>query len=211
MKDYKEPTKQEDLNRERNSTTLKQCGWCEFASGMHRYNYCIEGKCHLDKSYSKDVHWDTPCKFSNASKYEIKSIIDSHKYEIDSCKGQIKSHENYIKKLLTLKKTAVKRPALPDDRETEHFKLGVGVAVYFDDKWHFGKVVSGYRTYDGCVSYDLDDYPKKGIGCGNAVPIVMLKSEYDWFKENPKEYLIWCDKAYKESYNGNKLDVAPIN
>jgi hypothetical protein len=211
---YPEPSG-EIVARERGATTLIECGWCEYASGTHRYNYCISGHCSLQKSYSKEVHWDDKCYFLTTSQSDVLNLIDYHKREIKNAENEIKREKKYIKLLEKKFFEAPKRPDLPENRKYNHFKLGSDVAVYFkeDNKWHFGKVVLGYRHEDGCVSYVLKDIgPQTGNfwGCGVSVPIVMLKSEYDFFEDHPDEYKIWCEKAYNKTYNGEKLVIAPI-
>jgi hypothetical protein len=93
--------------------------------------------------------------------------------------------------------------------------MGKEIAVYLDEykRWYFGKVAPGYRSGDGCVSYILRGIgPQSGSfwGCGVCTPIVMLKSEYDFFKKNPNEYKIWCERAYDKDFNGKRIEIAPI-
>jgi len=205
----KEPTGK-DINKKSGSTTLKRCGWCKHTSGTHRYSYCIEGSCALQKSYTNKVKWSDKCFFIDASETDIKAVIKSHKRSIKTAKSSIKTHEDYILILIKLLEKSSWRPPLPDDREYDHFKIDQPIKVYFDSKWHSGFVCSGYRHHDGCVSYILND--RSGTpGCGVAVPIVMLKKEYDFFKSNIKEYKKWCSIAYNKTFNGNKLEVAIIN
>ena len=199
--------------RERGSTTFKECGWCEYATGSHRYNYCISGCCELRKDYDAEVKWSDKCFFSDASKSDIQALIDYHERDIKNSKEHILREEKYIKKLSSLIKAAVTRPPLPSDRKYNHFNTGDEVAVFINDKWHFGKVAPGYRHHDGCVSYILKDIgpqEKDFWECGVAVPIVLLKNEYDFFKKNNKEYDAWCKTAYSRSFNGKTIDIAPI-
>jgi hypothetical protein len=210
--EIKEP-EGKDVLREKGSTTLNQCGWCEYAMGSHRYNYCIEGKCNLQKSYSPYVVWSDKCKLLDASISDINAIIKNHKYQIESCESSIKRYKKYIKVLNTIMSKAPTRPPLPDDRSHDHFKLGDEIALHMDNEWHFGEVMPGYRHHDGCVSYRLENKGPQGKdfwGCGVSVPIVMLKSEYDFFKINERSYEAWCEKAYSKKYNGNTLRHAPI-
>jgi hypothetical protein len=153
--------------------------------------------------------------FLSASENELSGFIKSHEYYIKSAQNEIERRKEYIKILSGLKATAVYRPPLPSDRKHDHFNIDEPVAVYFKDKqqWFFGKVARGYRHHDGCVSYCLEGIgPQEGNfwGCGVAVPIVLLKTEYDWFKQNPKEYAIWCSRAYKDKFNGQAIEVARI-
>ena len=209
---YPEPPDSEK-HRKRGETTLKQCGWCEFAGGTHRYDYCIEGNCSLQRDYSDEIHWDDKCLFLDASQNEIKSCIDYHFYKIKEAEKSIERHNKYIYKLKELHGSAKYTPQLPENREYNHFNEGDRIALYFESKWLFGEVVAGYRHHDGCVSYKLDNFgpQQNGFwGCGVAIPHVMLESEYVWFKSHPKEYELWCKKAYNKKCNGKILEVAKI-
>lgn len=210
--DYPEPTGK-DTGRERGSTTLKQCGWCEYASGVHRYGYCIEGTCRLLRSYSKDVHWDDKCQVAESSKADLGKLIEYHQWEIENHKKSVVNITNYIKVLGEVRETASARPPLPSNRKHTHFNLSDPIAVYIEGQWEFGEVRMGYRHHDGCVSYWLEDKgPQSGAfwGSGYAVPTVMLKGEWEYFRDNTEEYDVWCKGAYREKYNGRVLDPAPI-
>lgn len=213
MSNYPEPTG-ELVARKKNSTTLDECGWCEYAFGLHRYNYCISGKCSLQNDYDdKEVHWDDKCFFDTASRSEIDSFIDRFRRDIKQSKESIKQDEKYIDRLEDLIGDAPYIPSLPMNRKYNHFEIGDDVAVFIEDRWYFGKVVPGYRHEDGCVSYVLRGFgpqDKDFWGCGVSVPIVMLKKEYDFFLLSPKAYKTWCKKAYAKDFNGQKLAVAPI-
>ncbi len=212
---YKNEPTENDRGKDYGSTTLMQCGWCEYASGSHRYNYCIDGSCSLQKSYSKYATWDKECVFINASKNDIEACVKNHEYSINSARQSIESHEKYIKKLLDLKLTAKDRPCLPDDRSHDHFNIDDEISLFYEDKWVFGNVRNGYRHHDGCVSYRLHDVGPQDIdkgfwGVGVAVPIIMLKTEYDFFKENQGEYKLWCDVAYNKPFNGRNISPAQL-
>jgi len=217
MSEYPEPSG-EIVTREYGATTFKQCGWCKYATGMHRYNYCISGNCRLQKnSYSDDykIHWDDKCYFLTASQSDILNLIKYHEFQIQEAERGIERRNGNIKVLKRKIADAPKRPDLPDNRSSNHFKMGKEIAVYLDEykKWYFGRVAPGYRSGDGCVSYILRGIgPQSGSfwGCGVCTPIVMLKSEYDFFKKNPNEYKIWCERAYDKDFNGKKIEIAPI-
>ncbi len=210
--------------KEGGSTTLEQCGWCKFASGSHRHNYCIEGKCILKKSYSDKIQWDTKCSFKNASKADLEAIIESHKYTISENKGAIQRHKEYILEIKRMMPLAAIRPPLPSDRKAEHFNIDDPIAVFYDkeNKWFFGQVKNGYRHQDGFVSFRLDElgpqtandktFPFKDgySGMGMSVPHVMLKKEYDFFERHPRDYQVWCKKGYMNNYNGKQIQLAEI-
>jgi hypothetical protein len=163
----------------------------------------------LRKRYDSDIKWDDTCFFKDASKEDIKAIIKNHEYTIKSAESIIKLQNECIEILNGLIESAKSMPPQPDDRVYNHFNINDEVMVFFEDSWHHGFVCNGYRHHDGCVSYILDGRPGTP-GCGVSVPVVLLKTEYDFFKENPEDYKTWCSKAYNKSFNGVTLDVAPI-
>lgn len=195
---------------EYDSTCFKQCGWCRYASGSHRFNYCIEGRCGLLRNYGdeSEVKWDTPCKLKGCSKDELEALQRYHDYKIDSAKTTIVRHKEYKDALKILGKSAPTRPALPDDRKSDHFNLEDKVRVFYEGTWKTGTVKYGYRHHDGCVSYRLDNVGPQETGfwgSGLAIPHILLEKEYQFFKENPEEYDVWCKKAYDKTFNGKTL------
>ena len=116
---------------------------------------------------------------------------------------------------------------IPSQRNPNHFDIDDPVYVYrFEDgKWYFGHVRNGYRHHDGCVSFrlfgigpqDEDTEPATSLfsqggywGMGFAVPNVLKKEEYEWFKSHPEEYFEWCQHAYPHKYGDKKLSPAII-
>lgn len=201
-------------DNDQGSTTLKQCGWCEYASGTHRYNYCIKGNCSLDKSYSNEIMWNDRCKFIDASKSDIDAVIKNHLYTIKQNNESNERHEEYINKLTSIQNDAVYRPPLPDNRKHDHFNLNDNVMIHYENHWYTGEVRGGYRHHDGCVSYRLNGIGPQNEGFwghGSATPTVLLEDEYQWFKLNPQEYLKWCEVAYDKEFNGEKITIAEIN
>lgn len=209
----------ENRNREQGSTTFKQCGWCKFAgSGTYQYNAMISGGCKLLKSYDGDVQWDTPCRIVKMGKADLLNIIQSKNNAIESAKHSIVIIGKEIEELEALVVKAVKSPPLPDSRSCEHFALNEKVWIYArqqanipETKWYSGITVNGYRTFDGCVSYVLDELPKskEGWGCGMSVPTALMDWEFQFFKKNPAKFREWlslCDK----SYNGDRMPMEDI-
>ena len=47
-------------------------------------------------------------------------------------------------------------------------------------------------------------------GCGISVPTVMLKSEYDFFVDNPKDWKRWITLACSKYYNGERTEAPRI-
>lgn len=213
---YDEPPKSM-RERPSGSTTMKQCGWCRYASGIHRHNYCIEGRCIVLWKYNSNskIKWDTNCIIREMSKAEIDAEIRRQKLNIEELQSRIESIECNLITLSIAIEDAPYIPPLPSDRKHNHFEVGDSVAVFCADKktWFFGEVKLGYRHQDGCVSYRLNGVgPQDGKywGMGVAVPYVMLLSEYAWFASNREYYKKWCEKAYNEDFNGKSLVIAEI-
>jgi len=206
-------TQEPTTDKAPNSTTLEQCGWCEHASGNHRYNYCISGRCQLDKSEGNKIKWSDECKFIDASKSDINAVIKNHEYSINEAKRTVVGHQQHILTLMDIMQGKPERPPLPDDRKHDHFNIDDPVVVHHKGKWFEGIVKSGYRHHDGCVSYRLDGVgpQDKGFwGMGYAVPMVLLRSEYRFFENNPEQYKIWAKKAYNKSFNGETFNVPDL-
>lgn len=47
-------------------------------------------------------------------------------------------------------------------------------------------------------------------GCGMSVPTVMLKSEYDFFVDNPEDWKRWITLACSKDYNGERIEAPRI-
>ena len=189
-----------DLHKEYNSTTLKKCGWCKYMSGTHRYDYCIEGNCSILNECANNRRWNDECFFLTSSKNDVKSIIEKHQLNITNKRYEIKRSEEYINLLVSLK--SVNRPPLPCNRKSDHFNINDEVIYHCNNKWCNGVVCYGYRHHEGlvsCLSYN------KTVIYGIGVPLIMLKTEYEFFLHNIKEYDIWCHTAYSKTYNGETL------
>jgi len=182
------------------STTLDQCGWCRYASGTHRFNYCIRGNCLLSVAYDKPVTWDTDCRLKTMGKRDIQALADWHKTEIDRLFAQARRHTDYLQVLSQLKLLAPDIPPLPRNRRPDHFNIGDSVAVYADGKWRFGIVENGYRHHDGFVTFkcrdwgpqDTDPDFKGYSGAGTHSSGILLHAEYLFFASNPEAYSKWC-------------------
>lgn len=213
MNNYPEPVwNAENMNRKEGDTTLKTCGWCKFTGGgSARYECMLRSYCALMKDYGeeRDVKWDTKCKILTLGLIDIQNIISSKKYTIKENQESIKRIQEEINILLNDKRIPrKKKPALPNSRDAEYFKNKSIVWVFHENKWNKGTVIPGYRTYDGCVSYILDNYPdsSKGWGCGVGVPCILLDWEYKYFKKHLNEYKEYL-KMIDRTYNGDRLPV----
>jgi hypothetical protein len=138
----------------------------------------LSGNCSLFKEYSNDVEFDTQCKIAFLGKDDLMNLIEYKQYKIEEYRNCINSTKKEKEVINKLWKRAKKTPPLPDSRVFDYYNLDDIVYVYFEDKgqkWYRGKVVSGYRHHDGCVSYVIDELPKSngGWGCGYAVPIIL--------------------------------------
>lgn len=191
--------------KERNSTTLKQCGWCEHASGTHRHDYCIDGECYLIPDTK--VYWSKDCVIKEALTHEIKSLVESHKQTIECAKRKIARYENLIEILGSFE--TIDCPPLPKDRSFDHFSVGDLVMAFYpkEDIWEEGIVCEGRGHYDGCVSFTTVDATR---WCGVNQPTILLKEEFDFFRANPKVFEIWEKKSCHKPYNGDIIKFPPV-
>ncbi len=205
----------ENCNKRQGDTTFEMCGWCEHRGcGSCRYDCMLSGYCDLMKDYGdeRNVKWDTPCKIKCLGPEDLKSIISSKKWKIESNEQYIVRLKKQIGVLDTLAENALYRPPLPGSRPHDYYNLGDGVWVFHENKWNHGTVVAGYRHHDGCVSYILEEYPdskadKRGPwGCGCAVPGILKDVELQYFKENPEAFTIWCASCDRP-YNGERAPL----
>lgn len=209
----------ENMNRKKGDTDFELCGWCQHRGcGSYRYDCMISGSCSLLKNWKDETQWNTPCQIKGLGKLDLLDLVSSKENEINEAKRAIETAEREIGVLNKLVKKAANKPCHPDSRGCDYFPLKARVRVFLDEpksgispRWYIGTVVNGYRSGDGCVSYVLDDLPasKGGWGCGMSVPIVILETEYQYFKKNPAEFEIWLQKCDQE-YNGKRLITAAM-
>jgi hypothetical protein len=235
--DYKEPEwKAENINRKSGSTNFQTCGWCEHTSGgTCRYSCTIHGSCsYLDKmnyydfvkNTGTEVFWDTKCKLLQLSKDDMKDWTTAWHYKIEEERRSLRYREKEREDLIKLTETMKQRPPLAEFRESDFFKDGDKVRVYFNQAflvkscpdmknkvgyWFKATVVPGYRSGDGCVSYIIDLIEKSKTngpwGSGNAVPQVIHEWEYEYFLKNPDFWQWWKKQAEAKSYNGDRLSL----
>jgi len=194
------------------STTLKQCGWCKYATGNHRVNYCISGECRL-QSYGSDIKWDTPCQIIKLGKKDVNNLIHQKSSEIDDLIRNIESKKDHIMELMEIMETCKDSPVLPENRSTDHFSLEDLMVIHFHPEnetpyWISGTVKRGYRHRDGAVSYMLaentgpQEQPFWGSGIG--IGSVMLLHEALYLYENPDEASSWFTSS---GFDTNTLDA----
>ncbi len=203
----------ENINREDGSTTFETCGWCEHTGGgLGRYNCMITSTCTLLKGYGKpsketENKWNTLCHLRKLGRADIRNLIEYQKLDIRQFKGRIEQAEENIISLQKLQSQLKDRPPLPNARSAEYHALGKTCYAFHKNEWCRGTIVTGYRTFDGCVSFVLDDYPesqpgKKGPwGCGVSVPHILLHWEFEYFQKHPDEFEQWlslCDDKYNQ-------------
>lgn len=209
------------MNAVAGDSDLKQCGWCiHRGCGAYRYNCMLDGVCSLLKSYKNEVQFDTECKVLKLGKSDIADIVKHKEYKIAENESSAKRLQSEIESLKSL--DVADSPALPDSRKANHFNIGDSVMVYIKEnpdgyniqnQWISGKVISGYRHHDGCMSVHTDTPYHKGDylnGCGYSsglcVPFVLLKSEYDYFANNQEQWKDWIETACSKSFNGTHYD-----
>ena len=170
----------------------------------------LSGGCDLLPEYSEysERKWDSPCIIKTFGKADLQDIIRSKQAEIGSNRKSIQRLDKEIAEIKNLEKSVKEKPPIPSARAHDYLNLKDRVYVFYQNRWNAGTVVSGYRHHDGCVNYVLDDYPdsEKGWGCGVAVPCVMLKWEFDYFRKHPLDFEAWlsnCDRKY----NGENLPL----
>ena len=213
----------EKQNRKQGSTDYESCGWCQQASGTHRYDCCLHGRCHLFPDYdSHEVKWDTTCLFKNLGQKDIADFVDSKTRHISDLRSQITRTEIEIQVLKSL--IVDDCPPLPSNRKCDHFSIGdeVWVWVLPSEKhvrhgWISATVIDGYRHHDGCVSFKADEPFHKGdyeYGCGGgggyATPTIILGREYQWFKSHPDRFLPWMKLACSQKFNGEVIDPESV-
>ena len=216
------------ISKKGGSSTLEQCGWCEHASGTHRYSYCIEGKCSLlsvpypREGRDPEILWSTPCRVKILPSTDIRALIKEREQEIQEAKGRIERTQRHIEILNSVAKKATYRPPLPNDRPYAYFDIGDPIAVYyqpdaeripigFRDRWIFGTVMPGYRHQDGCVSFYLEGLgPQEPPfwGCGCSIPTILKREDHDWFVKHPEEFDAWKNIVLARSYNGETLTLS---
>lgn len=197
----------EDWVRQRGSTTLEICGWCKHAEGSG----LDQGTCMLD---GKRGVWSTPCRLKGASQSEFEAMIQSQRRRLERAHATIDRCYERIQILLALQDRAPSRPPLPHDRPLDHFNVGDDVAVWLDGRWVAGKVVPGYRHHSGSVSYILDGMGPTVPpfwGCGTRWSGVMLRTEFQWFRNHPEEYDRWFERTKRDRLGGSDDGDHPLS
>jgi len=206
----------ENMNRSVGDTDFDICGWCKHRNtGSFRYDCMVSGNCSLMKDYANDTKWNTKCKIKNLSKEDFDALIRSKKYKIEENERSIKYRKKEMKELKKLKARAIKKPCLANSRRLgdNDYPLGDTVHIFIPkgdnvpkSGWYKGTVVSGYRTFDGCVSYVIDELPKSagGWGCGAQTPTLLKDWEFEYFQNNIDEFKAWMDVHKDEAHNGNE-------
>lgn len=211
-------------NRERNSTTLKMCGWCPYLKGGHgRYNYTVEGSCLLVARSKRTLYWDTRCIIKDASLHELEVLQTEHRNGISVMEKQIEDSTDYIGVLKSLEWKAEYRPHLPEDRPYDFFYDNEQIMVFYEGLWYPGRVRIGPYHQSGVVNFVLEgagpsdeevsdpNFPIKYLSRGVATPTVMHLDDWRFFCSNPDVYDRWCNRAYYSWRNDETVTIPPIN
>lgn len=183
----------ENRNKTLGDTDFDTCGWCVHAVGVHQYDCCLSGRCellpeHIDLA---KISWDTSCRFKLLGAKDIHYYAHRMQQEADSLRMQASRADGRVAILTSLELSSdPNKPFLPYSRPATHFNIGDVVWLYFDNAWHRGTCVYGYRHHDGCVSAILDGTTKE-VGGGISHPSVLREDEYNYFVEHPDEWRHW--------------------
>lgn len=177
------------IDKEKNSTTFKQCGWCKYAIGLFTGNCCVTGKCAFLRYHLNDINSDTKCVIKQCSKLQLSRIIDD-------INRSVTEELYYIGLLKDLFRKAPDYPPTIFERPFLHFREKDKVALYNDNVWKFGHVV--YTKPDDSIICQIED---KQFNCFILSPFIMLKWEFNFFLKNKSTYKEWCEQSYVD-YDG---------
>jgi hypothetical protein len=195
----------------------------------------LEGRCGLMPNWSGDHNWNDPCHIKKCGKADLQEYAASKKRENENALREIDRRNKQIEVLKGLTESADDMPPLPSHRAHDHFNIGDKVMEYIYPplwaksehrpvadvlcKWIPATVINGYRHHDGCVSTisdvqvhtNKDYHDGRGGGSGVGVPLIMLKSEHDWFAEHPDRFRDWMRLSCDHSFNGNAIDPEAVH
>ena len=215
-----EPIDMKSLYRDGKSTTLNMCGWCDYHDtvGSCRYSYSIENKCEILTTAQVDdkdsYKANQKCLLHELSSDKIDRIIIGLNVDI----GQNAKYKNVELDMLgILNKLLIEAnddvPMLPCFRPSEWCNDGDRVLVSIDnfdnriveDKFSWARVVSGYRSHDGCISAEAEkvihsgDYGAgRGMGMGCSRWNIWKENEMGYILEHKdfaEKYFCWCDSG----------------
>ncbi len=136
--------------RAHGSTNYNICGWCEHASGSHRFSYCISGGCQLlsemregaDRVYGEDVEgeapyyhhevkFDTPCQLHALTSEQCQGIVNGIVFKVGVTLAKRELVRAAIRKLIQLRDAADgDRPWLVGFRPHDYMNVGDELVVY---------------------------------------------------------------------------------
>jgi len=184
-------------------TDFEICGHCtQYSIGYDVYP-SEYGECAIIDN--KPIKNDERCILKRMGKHDIDFWIHRHLFSRQRAVAYLRREDETLAILSDFMEDAADAPPLPRNRN-EHFAIGDVVMIYDAQRneWFRGTLVD----CEGYVACDLDS--GRDMWCGILVPHLLLLREYEFFKEHPDAYATWCTLAYNETYNGKRLDVAPI-
>lgn len=210
-----EPNREEDIDRESNSTTLNKCGWCRYAgSGSWRYKYMVEGSCRLlqEADMETDTHRGaaTECSITKMPAKKISRIVERFNQRKTWLIGDLNDKKELVDQMQEVADGSEEKPYLPQLRPYDYFNVDDEVVMYFGSdseklvgypRFINGKVIEGYRHHDGMVSFITDEvwhsgdyHDGKGGGSGANRADILLKSEFDYLTQNPDYLNMWLNQ-----------------
>ena len=150
------------------------------------------------------VHWER-----KARRYGVEmGMISDHSgndYDLLSAKKAIA--ESRMFQLGELAEKADDKPCIACYRPDDYFKVDSAVMCFVDrpggkyqNTFLFGRVVKGYRCYDGCVTVLFDEvvdpgleYDEHILGYYTSRPEVIRTWEYEYFKNDLDYFSKWLE------------------
>ena len=232
--DGPEPLDRDSINRNPGRTTFNVCGWCKYATGgTARHNYIITTSCNIKTSaglIDEERHFNTPCFLKEAPYIVFDEIRNGLASEQRRLIEEKRRADKKVKLLVTLERSAEKKPAMSGHRPSGWFNVNDPVVCYTGQgnkniaraqgEFVTAKVILGYRHHDGCVSvyYDKRIHTGKyldghGASYGTSRPEIMHAWEYEYLTEHPDFARIWIRDGvskYIERFNAEKFLTALV-
>lgn len=149
----------------------------------------------------------TPCLFRTASPERLRELQDALQRHLDEQKVTHRQTRKAIRLLMAYEKQAEQKPALPDHRPKEWFKLNDPVVGYIGSTR--GRVVTA-TFVRGQVIRDMDGYTAMacfqriqdgnflegyGLRFGSSRPEVMHPWELDYLRDHPDFAKFWLNRG----------------
>lgn len=125
--DDPEPLDAASINRKHDATMFNFCGWCKYAGGDScRSNYRITTSCSIKNDAGlkdEERRFNTPCFLKEAPDKVFDEIRKGLMCEREQLIDEKRVTDAKIALLLTLEERAEKKPAMPDHRSCDSFKV----------------------------------------------------------------------------------------